>query len=66
MLAAPRSAHLLDPRYRELLKTDEERELADELRDAVARVEAVRGEQSARGWDDVAVALEGFGVTDEG
>jgi hypothetical protein len=66
LLAAPRSAHLLDPRYRELLKTDEERELADELRDVVARVEAVRGAESACGWDDVAAALEGFGAGNDG
>jgi SIR2-like domain len=66
LLAAPRSAHLLDPRYRELLKTHEERELADELRDVVARVEAVRGGGSVSGWDDVAAALEGFGATKDG
>jgi hypothetical protein len=66
LLAAPRSAHLLDPRYRELLKTPEERELADELRDVVARVEAVRGRDAACGWDDVAGALEGFGATGDG
>ncbi len=66
LLAAPRSAHLLDPRYRELLRTHEERELADELRDVVARVEAVRGgRDTACGWDDVAAALEGFGVGDD-
>ena len=62
LLAAPRSAHLLDPRYRELLKTPEERELADELRDVLARVQAVRGGESANGWDDVAAALGGFGA----
>jgi hypothetical protein len=67
LLAAPRSAHLLDPRYRELLKSAEERELADELRDVVARVEAVRvGGDTACGWDDVAAALEGFGATGDG
>jgi hypothetical protein len=66
LLAAPRAAHLLDPRYRELLKTSEERELADELRDVVARVEAVRGGEAACGWDDVAAALEGFGATNDG
>jgi hypothetical protein len=66
LLAAPRSAHLLDPRYRELLKRAEERELADELRDVVARVEAVRGGgDTACGWDDVAAALEGFGAADD-
>ena len=62
LLAAPRSAHLLDPRYRELLRTPEERELADELRDVVARVEAVRGSDTSSGWDDVAAALGGFGA----
>jgi hypothetical protein len=67
LLAAPRAAHLLDPRYRELLKTPEERELADELRDVVARVEAVRGGgDTACGWDDVAASLEGFGATSDG
>ncbi len=62
--AAPRSAHLLDPRFREQLRTDEERELAVELRDVVARVEAVRGD-GVSGWDDVAAALQGFGATGE-
>ena len=66
LLAAPRSAHLLDPRYRELLRTGEERELADELRDVVARVDAVRGGNRSSGWDDVAAALEGFGATSDG
>jgi hypothetical protein len=67
LLAAPRSAHLLDPRYRELLRNDEERELADRLREAVAQLGRIRnGDDAARGWDDVAAALEGFGATDEG
>lgn len=64
LLAAPRSAHLLDPRYRELLKSDEERDLADQLREAVFRLGNVRGDKSAAcGWDDVAAALGGFGAT---
>jgi hypothetical protein len=64
LLAAPRSAHLLDPRYRELLKTDEERELADQLHEAVTRLDRVRGENGATGgWDDVAAALGGLGAS---
>lgn len=66
LLAAPRSAHLLDPRYRELLRSDEERELADRLREAVARLDAVRGNGAAAcGWDDVAGALGGFGASSD-
>ncbi|MGY1810170.1 SIR2 family protein [Blastococcus sp. SYSU D00669] len=61
MLAAPRSRHLLDPRYRELLQSDAERELADRLvslSQELSRLPAT----ATNGWRDVTEALHRLGA----
>jgi hypothetical protein len=63
LLATPRSAHLLDPRYRELLKTDEEKELAirvGEMAAGVSRLSSSVG--SGAGWREIAEALTAWGA----
>ncbi|MGY1690364.1 SIR2 family protein [Geodermatophilus sp. SYSU D01105] len=63
MLAAPRTAHLLDPRYRELLGSGEEQRLAAELAGLAAAVASLsEGVRERAGWDDVVTALERLGA----
>jgi hypothetical protein len=65
MLAAPRAAHLLDPRYRELLDTDEEKQLAARAADLAREIRSVPS-GAAEGWRALAQALEAWGApTDE-
>ncbi|MGY1640849.1 SIR2 family NAD-dependent protein deacylase [Geodermatophilus sp. SYSU D00703] len=63
MLAAPRTAHLLDPRYRELLETEEERRVAASLSVLADDVANLPKEVMERaGWDDVVRALDELGA----
>jgi hypothetical protein len=63
LLAAPRSAHLLDPRYRELLKTEEEKELAVRVSEVAAGILRLSSSaESSRGWREIAEALTAWGA----
>ena len=63
MLAAPRTAHLLDPRYRELLGTEGERRVAAQLTALATGVADLPEKVRERaGWDDVVRALEKLGA----
>jgi hypothetical protein len=61
MLAASRTSHLLDPRYRELLQSPPEQHLAARLAELVTELEGLPG-VTAAGWRDVADALGRFGA----
>jgi hypothetical protein len=61
MLAAPRSRHLLDPRYRELLKTPEERELAQRLASLAADITSLPATATTH-WREVTEALNRLGA----
>jgi hypothetical protein len=63
LLAAPRSAHLLDSRYAELLKTDEEKELAVHVSEMAARISRFSSSAgSDGGWRGIAEALTAWGA----
>ncbi|SMO88787.1 SIR2-like domain-containing protein [Geodermatophilus aquaeductus] len=61
MLAAPRSRHLLDPRYRELLGSDLERDLAERLSALGVEVAGLPASATS-GWRDVVEALSRVGA----
>ena len=63
LLTAPLHTHLLDPRYRELLGTPEEQELADDLVDVLGRMERLSQDRTANDpWTAVTAALRAFGA----
>lgn len=63
LLAAPMHTHLLDPRYRELLATQPEKELADDVVELLGRIERITSDPAANdSWGGVAAALRGFGA----
>ncbi len=61
MLAAPMTSHLLDPRYRELLRGDGEQQVAADLDALVARLSSLDGDADP-GWRQIAEALCAFGA----
>jgi hypothetical protein len=61
MFAASRSRHLLDPRYRELLATDAERDLADRLTALGAEVSDLPS-GATNSWREVTEALNRLGA----
>ncbi|MGY1771953.1 SIR2 family protein [Blastococcus sp. SYSU D00813] len=63
MLSASRTAHLLDPRYRELLSTDEEREVAERFSSLAADLAKLPAEARQRaGWDEAIRLLGRLGA----
>ncbi|MGY1834351.1 SIR2 family protein [Blastococcus sp. SYSU DS0510] len=61
MLSTPRTTHLLDPRYRELLPTPRERELAERFVALAEELERLSSEGSG-GWREARDALARLGV----
>lgn len=64
MLSAPRTLHLLDPRYRELLPSSGEQALADRFVDLAGAI-AQLPSTAAPGWRHLAAALAALGATVE-
>jgi hypothetical protein len=61
MLTAPRTTHLLDPRYSELLQTEAERRLAARVADVVAEVRRLPSGADP-GWRELVDRLSALGV----